>query len=385
MFLVILAFGFSYGFFSAVKEIFPYKEVYGLYLYIKSANNISASDDKSYQWMPNNKLIRNFDVNDIIGISNIEDGNRIRNGLINYIWRNDSKPGASIVQDVDDIKEKKEFSYLNEVDSIIRKTVNMKLGFSSTYFRIEPKYTNNCLFIFHQGHSGDINSHGGKSLISKLVENGCTVLAMYMPFEGANNRKVIVPDKDFGYIEVNSHNTLSLIDTKQFSPVMVFVEPVISALTHELKSNNYNKVGMAGISGGGWTTVLTSAIDSRIQYSYSFSGSIPMYLRGTSSSWGDWEQYYNYLYRKANYLELYMLAALESNRNHIQIVNSFDPCCFSGGHYALYEKKLIKNLNRINAGDFRVVKDDTHYEHKISEYSADIILNDFLGKNNDNK
>ena len=47
---------------------------------------------------------------------------------------------------------------------------------------------------------------------------------------------------------------------------------------------------MVGLSGGGWTTNLLSAIDDRIRYSFSVAGSMPIYYR-LEASMGDIEQF----------------------------------------------------------------------------------------------
>ena len=53
---------------------------------------------------------------------------------------------------------------------------------------------------------------------------------------------------------------------------------------------DFNSYHMLGLSGGGWTTVLFSAIDERTSQSYSVAGSFPMFMRSDSKNIGDYEQ-----------------------------------------------------------------------------------------------
>ena len=88
---------------------------------------------------------------------------------------------------------------------------------------------------------------------------------------------------------------------------------------------NFDSYYMVGISGGGWTTTLYSAIDPRITQSYSIAGSLPLYLRSSPEDIGDYEQIVPSLYRIANYLDLYILDSYGENRKHVQIFNKYDP------------------------------------------------------------
>jgi PhoPQ-activated pathogenicity-related protein len=132
---------------------------------------------------------------------------------------------------------------------------------------------------------------------------------------------------------------------------------------------------MCGISGGGWTTTITAAIDTRIDYSFPVAGSFPMYVRFNYSkkSYGDFEQDYPDLYRKVNYLDLYLLGATGEGRKQVQVLNLKDPCCFDGlysQHYEPFVKEAVKN---IGTGFFNVVIDNENSEHSISEFSLEKI------------
>ena len=381
-FLMLLLIVLLYGVTAGVKELFPFHEVYAVYQMFSSELNDYTGIEAQYQSMPKAKAILEYDVSNIIKIKSRKDGQSKRNNLIQYIWRGDKISGyenVALLSKTVSSPLTEEIKNLLEVSLL---EVKLPKGFTSKYYKFIPKNNKNCLFIFHQGHAMKIYLHGSGKLIRKFVEHGCVVLGFMMPNEGLNYETKIIMDDTFGPLEINGHLTIGKLDSKEFSPIRLFVEPVISAITNELRSNNYSKIGMAGISGGGWTTTLVSAIDLRIDKSYPIAGSLPIYLRTSAASWGDWEQHHLPLYRVANYLELYILAALEKNRSQIQILNTFDPCCFSGTHYRLYEDKIINLLDEMDAGKYKVFSDSSHYKHTISDASVQLILEDFFDKPN---
>ena len=133
---------------------------------------------------------------------------------------------------------------------------------------------------------------------------------------------------------------------------------------------------MTGISGGGWTTVLYSALDPRIEKSYPVAGSVPMYLRFNNlKNMGDYEQMLPELYGITSYLDLYIMASYGEKREQLQIFNQYDPCCFSGTGYTTYENHVKNSINKLGKGDFQVFLDMNNEKHSISEESLTLILN----------
>ena len=165
------------------------------------------------------------------------------------------------------------------------------------------------------------------------------------------------------------------IESDTFSPIKFFVEPMAESLNYMDKEFNFDSYYMTGISGGGWTTVLYSALDPRIEKSYPVAGSVPMYLKfNNPKNIGDYEQLLPELYKIADYLDLYIMASYGENREHIQIFNKYDPCCFSGDLYLDYESVVFSKVKSLGSGSFMIFIDDSHHEHKISEKSLKIIL-----------
>jgi len=158
-------------------------------------------------------------------------------------------------------------------------------------------------------------------------------------------------------------------------PVKYFVEPVIAVLNFIEERYNFSLVSMVGLSGGGWTTTLAAALDPRIRYSFPVAGSLPLFLR-SSRDWGDYEQTVPELYQVTNYLELYVMGFYGEKRKQIQILNRYDPCCFSGEKAYFYGDAVKSRSNNGDCGYFDVIIDDSHREHKISKRAMEIILDE---------
>lgn len=165
----------------------------------------------------------------------------------------------------------------------------------------------NKLLIFHAGHQQDaLNSDAGGPLVQYALPLGWDVLVMNMP------------TGDHSRFADDAH------------PLTNFMTPVALSLNYVLGNRSYQNVAMSGLSGGGWTTVLYSALDTRIKQSFPVAGSWPKYLRyasGNVNSIGDYEQQLPGL--SSNYLDLYALATT-GGRTQVQVFNSNDPCCFAG-------------------------------------------------------
>jgi hypothetical protein len=194
-----------------------------------------------------------------------------------------------------------------------------------------------------------------------------------MPLVGMNNQPVVEID-GLGKIKLTSHNQLRLLEANNFNPMKLFVDPIQINLNFLDREYNFKQYSMIGLSGGGWTTVVYSAIDERISNSFSVAGSVPFYLRVDERDVGDYEQTNIELYQNVNYLELYVLGSYGDGRKHIQIFNKNDPCCFSGNGYETYEFIIKDKMLQLGKGSFQIFIDNTHNEHKISDTTREFIL-----------
>ena len=327
----------------------------------------------SKKTIQNNQFVNQADVDSLIKINSESDINQKRDFLIEYFWDVESfqrvKDKAQLPEVETGISDSnyRNFQNLSRID---RLTVEMEYGINSVSYLFIPEQPNEKLILYHQGHGGDFLL--GYNTIQFFLDRNFTVFAMTMPLLGMNDQPVVEID-GLGKIKLNSHNQLRLLEANNFNPMKLFLDPIQINLNFLDKEYNFKRYSMIGLSGGGWTTVLYSAIDDRISDSFSVAGSMPFYLRIDSRDRGDYEQTNIELYQNVNYLELYVLGAYGDDRQHVQIFNKNDSCCFSGNGYETYEFVIEDKISQLGKGNFQIFIDDTHNEHKISNHVLKLV------------
>jgi len=362
--LLIISFAiiFFLGVYVGLYKIFPYEV-------LDSSKDI-LFEQKTIE---NNKFVNQANVYSLIKIDSKLDIDQKRDFLIEYFWDVGSFQRVKDKSQLPEVEIKisdssyKDFQNLKRID---RLTVEMEYGINSVSYLFIPEQSNEKLILYHQGHGGDFLL--GKDTIQFFLDRNFTVLAMAMPLLGMNNQPVIEID-GLGEMKLISHKKLRLLEANNFNPMKLFLEPVQTNLNFLDKEYNFKRYSMIGLSGGGWVTVVYSAIDERISDSFSVGGSIPFYLRVDSRDMGDYEQTNIELYKNVNYLELYVLGAYGDGRQHIQIFNKNDPCCFSGNGYETYEFVIKDKMSQLGKGTFQILIDDTHNEHKISDHTLKLV------------
>jgi len=353
---------FFFGTYVGLYKIFPYE-------FLDSSKDV-LFEQKTIE---KNQPVKQSSIDSLIRIYDKSDIEQKRNFLTEFFW------------DVGSLQRVKDKSQLPEVESgisdfnykdfqnlkrIDRLTVEMEYGINSVSYLFLPEQPNEKLILYHQGHGGDFLL--GKDTIKFFLDRNFTVFAMTMPLLGMNNQPVVEID-GIGKIKLNSHNQLRLLEANDFNPMKLFLDPIQINLNFLDKEYNFKRYSMIGLSGGGWTTVVYSAIDERISESFSVASSMPFYLRVDDRDMGDYEQRNIELYQNVNYLELYVLSAYGDGRKHIQIFNKNDPCCFSGNGYETYEFVIKDKMLQLGEGNFQIFIDDTHNEHKISVHTLKLI------------
>ena len=361
---------FSYGIVVGLYEYFPYEEL----------NQVKKTIFGEGDDVPNHTStsLEKFDVSSIIGIETREDLTYKKDSLIKYIWK-DQMP-TELPTSIEENFIDDNFSDLKNLKQLDKITIEMEHGVNSIAYFFIPHESNNKLIIYHHGHIGDFMLE--KNTLAFFLNNGYSIVGFNMPLKGTNNQPVI-ETSDFGPVKFISHNQFPLLESSKFSPIKYFVEPIVLSLNYIDENYDYDDYYMVGISGGGWTTVLYSAIDERISQSYSVAGSYPMYLRHEAKNLGDYEQNNPNIYRIANYLELYIMSSFGDDRKLVQLFIYNDPCCFQA---ELYEKfpygNVIQNKLEIlgNEGKFSVLLDSSTNQHEISDHALSLILDDILNK-----
>jgi len=353
---------FFFGTYVGLYKIFPYE-------FLDSSKDV-LFEQKTIE---KNQPVKQSSIDSLIRIYDKSDIEQKRNFLTEFFW------------DVGSLQRVKDKSQLPEVESgisdfnykdfqnlkrIDRLTVEMEYGINSVSYLFLPEQPNEKLILYHQGHGGDFLL--GKDTIKFFLDRNFTVFAMTMPLLGMNNQPVVEID-GIGKIKLNSHNQLRLLEANDFNPMKLFLDPIQINLNFLEKEYNFKQYSMIGLSGGGWTTIVYSAIDERISDSFSVAGSIPFFLRVDSRDMGDYEQTNVELYQNVNYLEFYVLSGYGDGRKHVQIFNKNDPCCYSGSGYETYELIIKDKMLQLGKGNFQILVDDTHDEHKISDYILKLV------------
>ena len=354
---------FLFGTYVGVYKIFPYE-------FLDSTKEVLLKQ----KTIESNQFINQANVDYLIKIDSKADIDQKRDFLTEFFWDVKSlqrvKDKSQLPEVESDISDSN-YKDLQNLSRIDRLTVEIEYGVSSVSYLFIPERSNEKLILYHQGHGGDFLL--GMETIQFFLDRNFTVVAMAMPLLGMNNQPIVEID-GLGQIKLNSHNQLRLLETKNFNPMKLFVDPIQINLNFLDKEYNFKQYSMIGLSGGGWTTVVYSAIDERISNSFSVGGSMPIYLRIDERDMGDYEQTNIDLYQNVNYLELYVLGAYGDDRKHVQIFNKNDPCCYSGNGYETYELVIKDKMLQLGKGNFQIFVDDTHNEHKISDTAREFIL-----------
>ena len=362
--LIIISFAiiFFLGVYVGLYKIFPYE--------VLDSSKDVLFEQKTIQ---NNQFVNQVNVNSLIKIDSKSDIDQKREFLTEFFWDAKTfqriKDKAQLPEVETDISDSN-YENLQSLKRIDRLTVEMEFGINSISYLFIPEQSNEKLILYHQGHDGDFLL--GKYTIQFFLDRNFTVLAMAMPLLGMNNQPVIEID-GLGEMKLISHKKLRLLEANNFNPMKLFFDPIQINLNFLDKEYNFKRYSMIGLSGGGWTTVVYSAIDERISDSFSVGGSIPFYLRVDSRDMGDYEQTNIELYKNVNYLELYVLSAYGDGRQHTQIFNKNDPCCFSGSGHETYEFVIKDKMSQLGKGTFQIFIDDTHNEHKISDHTLRLV------------
>ena len=360
--IVLMGIIFIFGLTVGVYKIFPYE------IFDSSVDLIKKETS-----VENNQFITQTDLNSLVKIDKESSIDQKRNDLIEFFWNVGSlervQHDGQLPEVESDISDSRysNFQNLKQIDKL---TIEMEHGINSVSYLLLPEKSNEKLILYHHGHDGDFLL--GSDTIQFFLERDFTVLAMTMPLVGMNNQPSIEID-GFGEMHLISHDQFSLLEQNTFNPMKLFIHPIQVNLNFLDKEYDFKRYSIIGLSGGGWTGLVYSAIDDRISDSFSVASSVPFYLRVDVRDIGDYEQTNIDLYRIANYLELYILAGYGDDRKHVQIFNKNDPCCYSGIGYESYEFFIKDKLAKLGKGSFQILVDDTHSEHKISNTMLEYI------------
>lgn len=336
---------------------------------------VAAAHSEAYRTLPD--VVVGVDVEQLMAIHTEQDAQATRTRLIRHVWGSDSLPDVrpEVHRDVD----APALPPLEGVRRIDRLTVQLPYGVVSEVFHLFPHHTTHGRAAFyHNGHGEPLDTL--RRTAQALLDGGYQVLLCAMPFYHWNPTTMQDP-QDPSVTHEPSHNDLGLWETPEFSTLRLFLEPLVAAMNHLQASQQPPSVQMIGLSGGGWTSTVYPALDPRVTRSYPTAGSLPFFLRPgspkPSPTTGDWEQRQDRhpgFYAHADFMDMYALGSVGTNRRQIQILNRFDECCFNGVGHRCYEAVVRHRVAVIGNGEWELLEDATHGDHTISPYALSVIM-----------
>jgi hypothetical protein len=284
---------------------------------------------------------------------------------------------------------------LTNLQSVEALRITMDSGqYSIGYHFLPTSNRRNQLVVVHDGHMASNNkcylddgptsgqTDGGiQRTIKALLADGFGVLAITMP-------EFTPPDPnlpDPGNCTQN-HRGMFNLSVNGGNPLKFFVEPVTVALNYLISTVHYPTINMLGLSGGGWTTTLYAALDTRIATSIPIAGTLPLYMIQSNDA-PDLEQTLPAFYDPpgvAGYLDIYLLGSRGTGRRQIQILNRHDGCCYNENQTVpsigfesgirVYESRL-KSVAPGVPGLFRTMIDEVPLnQHMISDHAIQNII-----------
>lgn len=318
--------------------------------------------------------VRRTDFDALIGFEGAHDIAARRSALMAFIWRNSASPFERMPDRIE-----RGFPIaladINGLEAAERLEIEMPYGVTSVAYHLIPKAPKSCLMIYQEGHR--VSFLERKGLLRRLVDAGCSVVALSYPMTGGDNSRPEIDHPRFGRILLNDPDKLALVETEAFSTLQFFLTPPIIALNYALSRRPFDRVGISGFSGGGWAAEMVAALDPRVHFTYAVAGSAPIAVHAGAMAWGSYEQQMGRVYEIATYPELYVMSADAPGRTHYQIFNANDPCCFSGDNWQYWQGPVARHAADLG-GFFQVRVDETANGHTMGKEARDFIVQDFL-------
>jgi len=209
------------------------------------------------------------------------------------------------------------------VDQYVASMSNGQTNTSNFYWASNP--TNNRVVILNPGHANTCDwtsifaGYQIQPTLQGLLGAGYNVFAMNMPACG------------------NSITHNALFTSYGNTAMSYFFEPAVQAMNYWDANYTFRDYNMTGLSGGGWTTTILPALDTRVKISIPVAGSWPDFYFNSAITCGclggDDEQFWTNWFTVAGYIDFYIMSSYGPNRRQFQILNYSDSCCFGNSLY----------------------------------------------------
>jgi dienelactone hydrolase len=311
------------------------------------------------------------DASRLIDLADMEAVRALRARLISFLWGGRGLPSRPADRIESGVRLAK-YADLAHVGRVDRLVLAMDHGLVSMAFHLVPRRPNGRAVLYHHGHI-QAAAPADLARIDRLLGEGYAVVELFMPLMGPNSRPMLDLPR-IGRFRLTEHEHLDLLDPDQGDPIGYFVEPAVRVVNH--LAPQYRRIAIMGYSGGGWTAMMTAAVDERVSAAFVVASVYPYFLSsGTLRDWSHYESGDPDLHaRTATHLELLALAAAGPDRQAVQILNRYDPCCYAGRRSETYAPAVRQAVRRLGAGEFRAFVDESGRAHTISDRAMDLIL-----------
>ena len=217
-------------------------------------------------------------------------------------------------------------------------------GHASITYRMAPvpSTRNGKAVLIVDGHGTDRNY-----IALHLLALGYDILYVEMPGWDPNE----YPD---GSYHAHDHIGATVTD---INPLRLFLEPSVVAV-NELVEEGYSDISIVGLSGGGWTATVVSALDTRILRAFPVAGSSPRCFWDAAMGLPDYEQ----IHPLWNYPALFYMSAY--GRRTRVFYNDPDRAFNPEGRELMFEK-FGADINRALGGEgrFTVLIENHRFGH----------------------
>lgn len=300
----------------------------------------------------------------------------LRGRIIDVVWGPTGFPEKHLSTQIDAKFSDPVLDSLPNVGSVERLAVDIghQRGTASTsvvrsylYHLTPASAARNELVIYHHGYAGEIRDV--PKVLGRFLAEGYAVLGINQPGYGENMGTVTLADGS----DANLHYELGRID----HPLRYHIEPTIAGINYAHQTVRYDAIYMVGFSAGAFAATIAAAIDERILKSYPVAGVYPVYLRVGQEVHDTLPAQYPPLLAAGSYLDFFTSGAAGKGRSQLQIFNRYDRCCYNNRKGKLYESVVAGTVANLGLGGrFAVAIDETHADHRISEFALDLILTD---------
>ena len=334
----------------------------------------------NYFWSATLQTTPPSDIDSRITILMAGDITSRRVALIRHAFQMSALPTTQAVVTVNVRNPFPGFTNLARVDQYVATMTNGQTNSSHLY--VAGPVNTNRMVILNPGHQGTCDwttfnaSYRIQSVLQALLNSGFSVFAMNMP--------------GCGYL----HD--ALFQSYGDTAMRYFIEPIVQALNYMDAHYSFTSYDIVGLSGGGWTATIGAALDTRIQISIAVAGSMPgvQFVPGAANSGnhGDAEQNAAGFFSIAGYLDQYVMASYGLNRQHVQILNFSDGCCFGNAQWSYstfnfqtyfgvdwstyvsdYAGAIASSQSQIGMMNYGLVIDTVATGHEISTYAESLI------------